>query len=278
MTAHRRPLALVTNDDGIGCRFLLELIAALTPRFRVIVAAPAGEQSWIGRAFSRNGEVSAEERTVPGAERAWAIRGTPSDCVNIALGHLLADERPDIVLSGINIGYNVSMPLGLSSGTVAGAIEGAAWGLRAAAFSLDLPQEVFETLRHSNGEAAGETLVALRHAARHATEFASALLADEPSGELVVHNYNFPYGCHEATPVRRTVPASLRLGSLFEPTNSAGVFRFRWSDGEDLSPHDGTDLAALARGAISHTVLNYSTLGHAAAATPRRDAAPSYQN
>jgi 5'-nucleotidase len=262
MIPPRRPLALVTNDDGIGCRFLLELVSALSPHFRVVVAAPAGEQSWIGRAFSRNRDVQVEPRDVPGAERAWAVHGTPSDCVNIALGHLLEGERPDIVLSGINIGYNVSMPLGLSSGTVAGAIEGAAWGLRAAAFSLDLPQDAFETLRHANGEATGATLVALRHAASRAAGFATALLAEEPSDELVVHNYNFPHSCDAASPVDRTVPAALRLGSLYEPVESAGVFRFRWNDGENRTPHERTDLAALARGSISHTVLNYSTLGH----------------
>lgn len=264
MIPPRRPLALVTNDDGIGCWFLLELVTALAPRFRVVVAAPAGEQSWIGRAFSRNRDVPVESRVIPGAERAWAIHGTPSDCVNIALGHLLEGERPDIVLSGINIGYNVSMPLGLSSGTVAGAIEGAAWGLRAAAFSLDLPQEAFETLRHSNGEATGPTLVALRHAATHAADFATALLAEEPTGNLVVHNYNFPHTCEPTSPVDRTVPAMLRLGSLYEPVEPSGAFRFRWNDGENRSPHDRTDLAALARGSISHTILNYSTLGHTA--------------
>ena len=66
MNSDERPLALVTNDDGIGCRFLHELVAALAPRFRVVVAAPAGEQSWIGRAFSRNREV----RTVLSEVRA----------------------------------------------------------------------------------------------------------------------------------------------------------------------------------------------------------------
>ncbi len=260
MSDDQRPLALVANDDGIGCLFLHELVAAVSKRFRVFVAAPAGEQSWIGRAFSRNRDVLVEERRVEHADKAWAIHGTPADCVNIALGHLVGRDRPAVVLSGINVGYNVSMPLGLSSGTLAAATEGAAWGHRAAAFSLDLPQEAFEHLRHNEGRAAGPTLDSLRHAAAHAAEFAHALLDQPEPEELVVHNYNFPFDCRPDTPVTRAEPADLRLRSLYEPV-SDGRFRFRWNDGENLSSHEHTDLSGLARGEISHSVLNFSTLG-----------------
>lgn len=253
------PLALIANDDGIGCLFLHELVAAVSSRFRVAVAAPDGEQSWIGRAFSRNRDVRVSNSSVPHADIAWAVHGTPSDCVNIALGHLLPDP-PDIVLSGINVGYNVSLPLGLSSGTLAAAIEGAAWGLRAAAFSLDLPQESFEELRHNNGRAEGATLASLRNAALRAADFAQDMLDQPPPRDLVVHNYNFPFECRADTPVARLEPADLRLRSLYEPAGR-DVFRFRWNEGENLSRHERTDLSGLARGEIAHTVLNFSSIG-----------------
>lgn len=268
MKSSRRPLALVTNDDGVGCRFLHELVAALTPHMRVIVAAPAGERSWIGRAFSRNRDVPVTETVVPGAEKAWSVDGTPSDCVNIALGHLLAGERPDLVLSGINVGYNVSMPLGLSSGTIAGAIEGAAWGIPAAAFSLDLEQADFERLRHADGAATGDVLVSLRHAAARAAGFARDLPAEPGDDGPVVHNYNFPRHCGADTPVEDAVPAELRFGSLYEQV-VPGTFRFRWNDGENLSPTGSTDLETLARGAISHTVIDYTRLGRIPASAAR---------
>lgn len=255
-----RPRVLVTNDDGIDCPFLRELIVAAAERFRVTVAAPAGEQSWIGRAFSRARDVRVESREVPGAQRAWAIHGTPSDCVNIALGHLVGEERPDLVLSGINIGFNVSMPLALSSGTIAGATEGAAHGIRAAAFSLDLAPELFERMRLNHGQAEGELLVSLRHAARHAVRFAEEILAQPAPTQLVVHNYNFPERCVENMPVENARPADLRLGSLYAPVDP-GVYRFRWNEGVERHASKDTDTAVLARGAISHTVLNYSLLG-----------------
>ena len=127
--------ALVTNDDGIESAFLHQLVDALNEKFQITVAAPAFEQSWIGRAISRRKEIEAihSPSIFPKDVHAWAIDGTPTDCVNIALGNLV--EQPvDIVLSGINIGYNVSETLILSSGTIAGAIEGASWGLPAVAF------------------------------------------------------------------------------------------------------------------------------------------------
>src|SRR5690554_6084905 len=145
---------LVTNDDGIDSFFLRCLVEGLMESFRVTVAAPMGEQSWIGRALSRNREVHvAECEDFPC--RAFALDGTPSDCVNIALGHLLQDDFPELVCSGINIGFNATLPLILSSGTIAGAIEGACWGLPALAFSHQIPPSEYETLRQNHGQAKG---------------------------------------------------------------------------------------------------------------------------
>ena len=127
-----KPHALITNDDGIQSAFLHRLVDALLPHFRVSVAAPAFEQSWSGRSMTRHGEIEVirSPSYFPAQVEAWAISGTPTDCVNIALGNLLP-EKPDIVLSGINIGYNTTETLILSSGTVAGAIEGVLWNLPA---------------------------------------------------------------------------------------------------------------------------------------------------
>ena len=131
-----KPHALVTNDDGIESAFLHRLVEALLPQFRVSVAAPALEQSWTGRSMTRHGELDAilSPSHFPDGVEAWSISGTPTDCVNIALGNLLS-KKPDIVLSGINIGFNTTESLILSSGTVAGAIEGVLWNLPAIAFS-----------------------------------------------------------------------------------------------------------------------------------------------
>ncbi|MDR3228006.1 MAG: hypothetical protein LBT53_01135 [Puniceicoccales bacterium] len=253
-----KPLILATNDDGIDSFFLRELVEAHTPDFRVVIAAPLREQSWVGRAFSRLRDVAVEARgNLWGAEAAWAVDGTPSDCVNIALGNLLAaGERPTAVISGINIGYNITMPLSLSSGTLAGAVEGAAWGLAALAFSLELPDEEYLRAQRNHGEVAGLARESLHYAAARAARFTSAY-AGKPLSGVTVRNINFPYLCLPDTPDEETAPAAVHLGKLYSEV-APGVFRFKWVKGEPkVGGGDATDFACLSRGHISHTLLRY---------------------
>lgn len=252
-----KPTALLTNDDGINAAFLHALAAACTAEgFRVLVAAPAGERSWIGRAFSRHREVTLSE--YPGlGERAWSIDGTPSDCVNIALGHLLP-EKPDVVISGINIGFNATMPLCLSSGTLAGATEGAAWGLPAVACSLDLEQPIFERVHRTSSVCPPELRPHLEAAGRHAAKFARALVGRPVTG-LHVHSLNYPASVVDGTPMERSFPALVRHGALFQPSEQG--FRFAWNDGVNHSKDAQTDLAVIERGLISHTLFDFGSVG-----------------
>jgi 5'-nucleotidase len=256
------PVLLVTNDDGIDSHFLRVLVEALhTAGFAIRVAAPVGEQSWIARALSRRRPVKvADHPGFPGP--AWAIDGTPTDCVNIALGHLLT-EPPAAVVSGINLGENASLPYILGSGTVAGALEGALWGLPALAFSLQLPQTRIEEVRHTRGRVDGAIGDSLRHAATHAAEFVRARLAQtQPDSGPTVHNINFPAVTTAATPVERTRPGGRQLGRLFiRDEANASTFNFRYTDDHPKENHPEADHHALIRGCISHSILNFATLG-----------------
>jgi 5'-nucleotidase len=261
---------LVTNDDGIDCVFLHELVRALTAAGHdVLVVAPKSEQSWIGAAKSRHRPVAC---TV--ADRAlgcptWVVDGTPSDCVNIGLAHLLPQAghpRPDAVVSGINVGLNASLAFILASGTIAGAWEGALHGLPAVALSQDLTFEAFDRFKH-DAQATPELLGCLRVTARHAVRLVAELVPSTPPRSFLVHNLNFPYPCPDDTPLRRTVPAQVIVPGLFSPAADDGTHRFVFKLGDDVSPASPlTDRAALAMGAISHTMLNYGVLGHPAAA------------
>jgi 5'-nucleotidase len=252
-----KPTVLLTNDDGIGTAFLHALVAACVAEgFIVKVAAPSGERSWIGRAFSRHREVTVA--AYPGlGDEAWSIDGTPSDCVNIALGHLLA-RKPDVVLSGLNIGFNATMPLCLSSGTLAGATEGTAWGIPAVACSLDLEQSIFERVHRTSAECPPELRPHLEAACRHAARFAKALVG-QPHKGLEVHSLNYPATVADDTPMERTRPALVRHGSLFQP--SALGYRFAWNDGVAVELGQESDLAVLERGRISHTLYDFSLVG-----------------
>jgi len=251
------PIALVTNDDGIGSRFLLELTSALIERFEVFVCAPDGERSWIGHAISRH------QRLVPEAVegmncQAWQVNGTPADCVNLALGHLLP-KKPDIVVSGINLGYNVTWPMILSSGTVGGALEGTLEGIPSVAVSMALPPEEFDDIRENQGEVHGDLLHSLRVTAQKASSFAEELAESSDEQEFVVHNLNFPEFSTEETTMMTVEPARLRLGSLFAPDETGGyqlLYRTEWLDEADPEPN--TDLAALRQGKASHAKIDFS--------------------
>ena len=124
---------LITNDDGIDAPGIHALVHALKPLGNITVVAPDRQQSAVGHALT----ISSPLRAVPfhrnGDMFGWAINGTPSDCVKLAVSQLLP-ERPDIVISGINHGQNTSINV-LYSGTVSAATEGFLIGLPSLAYS-----------------------------------------------------------------------------------------------------------------------------------------------
>jgi len=254
------PVILVTNDDGIDSYFLRVLVEALQKAgYTTRVAAPMGEQSWISRALSRRRDVNLADYKNLG-ETAWAIDGTPTDCVNIALGHLLP-EKPAAVVSGINLGHNTSLPYILSSGTIAGALEGAFWGLPALAFSMQLPQERLQEIRHSHGKIEGDLEKSLLCAATRAAEFVRTRLEQtNPDPAPTVHNINFPAITTTVTPVAHTQPAQMKLGALFQ-RESPACFSFRYMDQTGADPSPEADYNVVMRGCISHSILDYGLLG-----------------
>ena len=255
---------LVTNDDGISSVFLHELVHALRAAGHTLyVAAPKTEQSWVGAAKSRSRPVHAVAADRGLGCATWIIDGTPSDAVNIAVGHLLPrDVQLDAVLSGINVGLNASLGFIIASGTVAGAFEGALHGLPAVAFSQDLTFELYNELKAAGDVPSPELHEIVRISARHAARLAPALAAATAPRSFVVHNVNFPLPCTPASEVRRTVPARVVVPGLFSPAADDGTHRLIFRLGDDLSPAEPlTDRAALAAGFISHTVLDYKQLG-----------------
>ena len=255
---------LVTNDDGIESVFLHELVHALRAAgHETHVVAPKREQSWVGAAKSRNRPVHATAADHGLGCPTWVVDGTPSDGVNIAVGHLLPpDLAIDAVISGINIGLNASLGFIIASGTIAGAWEGALHGLPAIAFSQDLTSEAFENLKAAGDVPDPELHAILRTSAKHAARLAPELAAATPPRSFIVHNVNFPLPCLPHTEVRRTVPARVVVPGLFTPAADDGTHRLIFRLGDDLSPPEPlTDRAALAAGLISHSVLDYKKIG-----------------
>ncbi|KAJ3705466.1 hypothetical protein LUZ61_009171 [Rhynchospora tenuis] len=121
--ADRRPVVLVTNDDGIdapGLRFLVaQLVGA---RYTVLVSAPDKDYSAVSHGITWRHALRAKRVEIEGAT-AFAISGTPADCASLGVsGELFDGLIPDLVISGINVGHNSGYHI-VYSGTVAGARE-----------------------------------------------------------------------------------------------------------------------------------------------------------
>ena len=279
METHTRPLLLVSNDDGHTSFFLRALVDSLCQTYDVCVVAPLEEQSWVGRAMTRRGMlevIALDDWPCP----AWAVSGRPADCINIGLHHLTS-RRPAAVVSGMNLGFNISLPLTLSSGTVAAATEGALAGLPAIAFSLALAPHDFALVsaQHGRRDEAGDQIT--RRAASRASEITRDLLA-QPQLPYSVHNVNFPPDVSEDAPLTHTELALSEIPSLFEPIQSpqemghtsnqtTGVqntdahpskryqfsFASRWNYTHNP---ESSDLKALKRGEISHTLIRWDQI------------------
>lgn len=117
------PLILVTNDDGVTSEGLHALAEAMKPLGEVLVVAPLQEASAIGHALTLRRPLRIE--TI--REGVYGVDGTPTDCVNLGCAILLKGVMPDLVVSGINKGWNLGDDI-TYSGTVSGALEGALLG------------------------------------------------------------------------------------------------------------------------------------------------------
>ncbi len=254
---------LVTNDDGISSVFLHELIFALKAAgHELFVVAPVSEQSWTGASKTRNRHVKSAKVDRGFGCPTWMVDGTPSDCVNIAIAHLLP-EKVDAVISGINVGFNCTLAFILASGTVAGAWEGALHGLPAMAVSQDVSEEVYYQLKDHGGVPEGELLATLKISAARAARLVNEVLAPAPQRTFTVHNLNFPFPCQPDTALKQTVPAHFFVPGLFTAADEEGRHKLIWTEGEDVSPAEPlTDLKCIETGFISHTVLDYRKLGH----------------
>ncbi len=126
---------LITNDDGVNSPGLFALRQALAPAYDVVVIAPDRNWSTSGHSRVFDRPIRVTEVPLPDGSTAYSTDGTPSDCVALAaLGFL--ERPPDLVISGINNGYNMGDDI-TYSGTVAAAMEGVISGIPSIAVSMD---------------------------------------------------------------------------------------------------------------------------------------------
>lgn len=131
----KRPLILVTNDDGISAPGIRTLISAMNELGDVIVVAPDSPQSAMGHAITINSTLQCNKVKIDdGPQIEYSCSGTPADCVKLGINEIL-DRKPDICVSGVNHGSNSSINV-IYSGTMSAAVEASIEGIPAIGFSL----------------------------------------------------------------------------------------------------------------------------------------------
>ena len=228
-----RPRILVTNDDGIFSEGIERLAAALAEVGEVYTVAPDQERSAAGHSLTLHSPLRAKLV----GERRWSVDGTPTDCVNWGVLHLLKELRPQLLMSGINLGLNLGDDV-TYSGTVSAAFEGTLIGIPSVAISQEI-----------------ETGFTFDAAADFARRLASRLLTQGlPPGTLV--NVNVPAG--EARGVRVVRLGKRRYGELVVEKEDPRGRPYYWI-GSTIpvgEPEEGTDITAVAEKFISMTPLH----------------------
>ncbi len=228
-----RPRILVTNDDGIFSEGIERLADALSGVGEVFTVAPDQERSAAGHSLTLQSPLRAK---LVGPNR-WSVDGTPTDSVNWGVLHLLKDERPRLIFSGINLGLNLGDDV-TYSGTVSAAFEGTLIGIPSVAISQEI-----------------ETGFTFDAAASFAERFARRLLEKPlPPGTLV--NVNVPAGQPQGVRVARL--GKRRYGeTVIEKTDPRGR-PYYWI-GSTIPVGEmevGTDISAIAEKFISMTPLH----------------------
>jgi 5'-nucleotidase len=226
------PRILVTNDDGVYSEGVKLLAEALAEVGEVVVVAPDREQSATGHSLTLHRPLRLRKLE----EARYAVDGTPTDCVNLAVLHLLKDNPPDFIASGINFGSNLGDDV-TYSGTVSATFEGTLLGIPSVAFS----------------QAVGEHF-SFAPAARFARRLFAHLVDSDVPRDLLL-NVNFPLG--EIKGARFT-----RLGhrqyqqAVVEKRDPRGRTYF-WIAGTPVwEEAEGTDYHAVSRGLVSITPLH----------------------
>lgn len=231
---------LLTNDDGINSPGIWEMARALQKNFDVVIAAPARQQSGMAHAFTVWKKIEywrvADEKI-----SAWAIDGTPTDCVKFYLEELGKDEKISAVISGINDGANLATDV-LYSGTVGGALEG---------FLHDMPVIAVSLVKNSE--------ITFGEVAKFTAEYFSEKIQ---RGDMFFDNINFPKkfrNNHAEFKSARLGKRDYKNAFIRSVENGKNFFEIR-GEVYDIDKSEGTDIFTVESGYVSVTPLHFDVV------------------
>ena len=140
--------ALISNDDGVTTSGILAAKNAVDDLCETIVVAPERQQSGIGHALTLYDSLRVNDYTLKDGSKGYGVSGTPTDAVTIGLFEIMND-KPDIMISGINTGFNLGQAELTTSGTLGAALEAASFGIPTIAISQEVTRD---DIKFENGE------------------------------------------------------------------------------------------------------------------------------
>ena len=243
----KKPLILVTNDDGINAPGIRTLIDIMNTIGDVVVVAPDSPQSGMGHAITLDSTLYAEEVNINNSShKEYSCSGTPADCVKLAIRELLP-RTPDLCVSGINHGSNSSINV-IYSGTMSAAIEAGIEGIPAIGFSL------LDYSWNANFEASKKCVKTI-------TE--NVLKEGLPNG--VVLNVNIPNIKEEYIKgIKICRQAKANWVEEFDKRKTPQGRDYYWLTGKfvNLDGGDDTDESALENGYVSVVPVQFDLTAH----------------
>ncbi len=230
---------LISNDDGVHAHGLRALVHAVAPLGEVTVIVPDRPRSACSHSVTLHKPLRVEEVALDGQHTALTCSGTPSDCVALGIEAIMP-VRPDVVISGINLGPNIGDDVSYS-GTIAAAMEAAIFGLKSIAISV-----------------CGSEGVDFAYAAQLARQTAELLLATDFPPETIL-NLNVPnLPADEIVGLEITRQGRRRWRDQFEKRADMRGGHYYWRGGvpEDDPDEPGTDVWAIHHKRVSITPLS----------------------
>ncbi|MHC1624989.1 MAG: 5'/3'-nucleotidase SurE [Methermicoccaceae archaeon] len=248
--SHSRKQILLTNDDGVYSNGILRAFDALKSLGDVTIVAPMLQRSAFGRSISMFEPLRMNEISLAG-NRAYAVGGTPADCVILARFSLLK-QAPHLVVAGINIGENVSTDSAMTSGTLGAAFEAAGNGSPSVAISVQVDEEGDKL---GDGREYSEMLDVCGTILQRASK--RLLRVGLPEGVDVL-NINVPSGATEDTEVLVTKLARKVFDTAVEERYDPRGRPYYWISGDVVDGGEvGTDCWAIyVKKSISVTPLS----------------------
>lgn len=245
-TKSKRPVILVTNDDGITAPGLRALAEAMSEIGEVYVVAPDSPQSGMGHAITLNRPLRLDQVNVFKGIESWQSSGTPVDCVKLAVNQVL-HRKPDLCVSGINHGSNSSINI-IYSGTMSAAMEGAFEGIPSIGFSLS-----------------NYSLEADFKPAMHYAKLISKNILKNGLPERTLLNVNIPdLPLKKIKGIKICRQAFAKWDEKFDERTDPNKRKYYWLTGkfQNLDKGEDTDEKALENGFVSVVPVQFDFTAH----------------